>query len=124
MIHVPGILLAGPDTLSHCPDLLPHADDDNDGVTLLLPSLFVNIIDMALSHRIESTSTSDPLVLQAVQSMNKDVPLPFHSCLSDWQVKAGILSYQGRVYVSNNEPLHHSILQHCHEHETTGILDT
>ena len=97
MIHVPGKLLAGPDALSHCHDLLPNSDDDNDGVTLLPPSLFVNVIDVALSHRIESASASDPLVLQALQSMNDNIPLPFHSRLSDWQVKAGILTYQGRV---------------------------
>ena len=48
MIHVPRKLLAGPDALSRRPDLLPSEDADNDGVTLLPPSLFVNIIDTAL----------------------------------------------------------------------------
>ena len=120
MIHVPGKLLAGPDTLCPCPDLLPQSDNDNDGVTLLPPSLFINMIDVALSHRIGSASAGDPLVLQALQSMNKDIPLPPHSCLSDWQVKAGILTYQCRVYVPNDKPLCHSILQRCHDHETAG----
>ena len=63
MVHIPGKLLAGPDALSHRPDLLPLDDSDNDNVTLLLPSLFVNLIDTALSHRIESASAGDPLVL-------------------------------------------------------------
>ena len=112
--------MAGPDALSHHPDLLPQSDDDNDGVTLLSPSLFVNVIDIALSHRIESTSAGDPLVLQALQSMNEDIPLPFRSRLSDWQVEAGILTYQGRVYVPNDEPLCHTILQCCHDHEMAG----
>jgi hypothetical protein len=90
MIHVPGKLLTRPDTLSHHPDLLPTLDIDNEGVTLLPPSLFVNVIDIALSDCIEFTSAGDPLVLQALQSMNKDIPLPFCSHLSDWQAKAGI----------------------------------
>jgi hypothetical protein len=120
MIHGPGKLLTGPDALSHRPDLLPTSDLDNEGVTLLPPSLFVNVIDVALSHRIESTSAGDPLVLQALQSMNEDIPLPFHFRLSDWQVEAGILTYQGRVYVPNDNSLRKTILQRCHDHETTG----
>ena len=49
MVHVSGKLLAGPDALSRRPDLLPADDSDNANVTLLPPSLFVNIIDTALS---------------------------------------------------------------------------
>ena len=83
MVHVPGKLLTGPDALSHRPDLLPADDSDNTNVTLLPPSLFVNVIDTALSHQIESASASDPLILQALQSMHEDIPLPFHSRLAD-----------------------------------------
>ena len=127
MVHVPGKLLAGPDTLSRRPNLLSHSDDDNDGVTLLPPSLFVNVIDVALSHRVQSALAGGPLVLQALQSMNEDIPLPFHSRLSDWQVEAGILTYQGRIYVPNDNFLWHTILQCCHDHESAshpGYLKT
>ena len=105
MIHVPGKLLAGPDALSRRPDLLPSEDADNNGVTLLPPSLFVNIIDMALLQRIESASAGDPLVLQALQSMHEDIPLPFRSRLADWQVEAGILTYKGCIYVPTDDSL-------------------
>ena len=66
MIHVPGSQLAGPDALSRCPDLLPSITPENKGVTLLPPSLFINLIDTSLSHHIQSSSTSDPLVLQVL----------------------------------------------------------
>ena len=120
MIHVPEKLLAGPDALSHWPDLLPSEDADNDGVTLLPPSLFVNIIDTALSQRIKSASAGDPLVLQAFQSMHEDISLPFHSRLADWQVEAGILTYKGCVYVPADDSLRRTILERCHDHESAG----
>ena len=120
MIHVPGKLLAGPDALSRRPDLLPSEDADNDGVTLLPPSLFVNMIDTALSQRIESASAGDPLVLQALQSMHEDIPLPFCSRFADWQVEAGILTYKGRVYVPTDDSLWCTILERCHDHESAG----
>ena len=120
MIHVPRKLLAGPDTLSCRPDLLPSDGADNNGVTLLPLSLFINIIDTALSQRIESASASDPLVLQALQSMHEDIPLPFRSHLADWQVEAGILTYKGCVYVPADDSLRRTILEQCHDHESAG----
>ena len=127
MIHVPGKLLARPDALSRQPDLLPADDDDNAGVTLLPPSLFVNVINTALSQHIESASAGDPLVLQALQSMHADIPLPFRSRLTDWQVEAGILTYKGCVYIPTDDSLHRTILERCHDHASTshpGFLKT
>ena len=48
MVHVPGKLLFTPDALSTCPDLL-SPDDDNKGITLLPPSMFVCVTDATLS---------------------------------------------------------------------------
>ena len=123
MIHVPGRLLTRPNTLSYQPDLLPTDDIDNARVTSVIPpSLFINLIDTALSHHIQSASAGDPLVLQALQSLHEDIPLTFCSHLANWQVEAGILTYRGCVYNPANDPLHHFILNHCHhdDHESTG----
>ena len=99
IIHVPGSQLAGPDALSRRPDLLPSTTPENEGVTLLPPSLFVNLIDMSLSHHVQSSSASNPLVLQALQSMDGSIHPAFHSHLSDWQYAEGILIYKGHVYI-------------------------
>ena len=92
----------GPDALSRCPDLLPPTTPENEGVTLLPPSLFINLIDTSLSHRIQSSSTSNPLVLQALQSMDGLILPTFRSCLADWQYTEGVLTYKGRVYIPSN----------------------
>ena len=120
MIHVPGSHLAGPDACSCCPDLLLSSTSENNGVILLPPSLFINLTDMSLSHHIQSSSSSHPLVLQALQSMNGSIPPAFQSCLSDWQYTKGILTYKGCVYVPSDLPLCKAILTCCHDHETTG----
>ena len=120
MIHVPGSHLAGPDALSRCPDLLPPTMPENKEVTLLPPSLFINLIDTSLSHCIQSSSTSDPLVLQALQSMDGWISPAFHSCLSDWQYTEGVLTYRGHVYIPSDPSLCQAILACCHDHETMG----
>ena len=97
--------------------LLPP-DDDNEGITLLPPSMFVHVIDATLSYRITSASSDNPLVLQALQSMNEDISPTFHSFLSDWQITEGVLTYKGRIYIPDNDHLHCTILLHHHNHET------
>ena len=121
MVHVPGKLLVAPDALSRCPNLLPP-DDDNEDVMLLPPSMFVCVIDATLSHHITSASSDDPLVLQALQSMNEDILPAFHSCLSDWQITEGVLTYKGHIYmyVPDNDNLCCTILLHHHNHKTAG----
>ena len=120
MIHILGSHLAGPDALPRHPDLLPSTTPENEGVTLLPPFLFVNLIDTSLSHHIQSFLTSDPLILQALQSMDSSIPPAFRSRLSDWQYTKGILTYKGRVYIPSDPSLHQAILARCHDHETAG----
>ena len=122
MIHVPGSHLTGPDALSHRPDLLPSATPENEGVILLPPSLFINLIDTSLSHHIQSCSTSNLLVLQALQSTDGSIPPAFCSHLSDWQYTEDILTYKGQVYIPSNPSLQWGILVCCHDHETAGHL--
>ena len=86
MIHVPRKLLARPDALSCHPNLLPTDDNDNTGVTLLPSSLFVNLIDTALSQHIESAFASNPATeVSAILSYHiseKETPRPLLILLS------------------------------------------
>ena len=120
IVHVPGKLLASPDTLSCRSDLHSRKSDNTE--TILLPdSLFVNLIDSVLHSCISSASTTNPLILQHLQSsLEPSIPTAFHSCLSDWQISEGILTYKGPVYIPPDEPLQRSVMQWCHDHETTG----
>ena len=82
--------------------------------------MFVQVIDTALSYHITSAFFNNPLVFQALQSMNENIPPAFHSCLSDWQVTGGVLTYKGHIYVSNDDNLCHTIPLHHHDHKTAG----
>ena len=120
MIYVPRSHLTGPNALFRRPDLLPSTTPENEGVTLLPPSLFINLINTSLSHRIQFSLSSNPLVLQALQSIDGSIPPAFCSSLSDWQYTEGILTYQGRVYIPPDPSLWWAILLRCHDHETAG----
>ena len=125
--HIPGRSLCAPDALSHRPDHIPPHDTDNEAVTLLPDSLFVNLIDTSLSAKLHSSSASNPLILDALHTLPSKVPVKFHSHLSDWCYDAGILTYQDCIYVPADADFHHSIIAHHHNHPTAshpGVLKT
>ena len=79
LIHVPGRELAGPDALSRRPDLIPKENNDNEQITLLPESLFVNTIDLAIADKIAKSSEKDPVVLKTLQAKDEDLPTQFRS---------------------------------------------
>ena len=105
LIHVPGKELAGPDALLRRPDLIPKENNDNEQITLHPESLFVNTIDLAIADKIAKSLEKDPVVLKTLRAMDEDFPTQFRSRLSDWSYDAGILSYQGRIYIPDQDNL-------------------
>ena len=59
------------------------------------PSLFVNLIDTELNNKITRSSKKDPLVLNALQALEGEIPTQFRSQLSDESYDSGILAFQG-----------------------------
>ena len=120
LVHVPGSKLCAPDALSRRPDLIPKIDNDNEGVTLLPQSLFINHINTDLNEKIARSSEKDPLVLNALQALEGEVPTQFRSHLLDWSYDAGILTYQGRVFLPDRENIRQDIVKLHHDHPTAG----
>ena len=118
--HILGKDLSAPDTLSHHPDHIPASKTNNKAVTLLPDTLFINLIDSSLTDKLCSSSTSDPLVLDALHALPAKLPAKFHSCLSDWDYDAGILTYQNCVYVLADTDLHREVVAGHHDHPSTG----
>ena len=71
LVHIPGKELTGPDALSRRPDLIPKDTNNNDQVTLLPDSLFINIIDSAVANKIAKSSE------KVLQALNEDLPSQF-----------------------------------------------
>ena len=116
LIHVLGRELAGPDALSRRSNLIPKDNSDNDQVTLLPKSLFINIINLAITDKVAKSSERDPIVLKTLQAMDEDLPTQFRSRLSYWSYDTGILSYQGRIYTPDQDNLWLDLVKRFHDH--------
>ena len=112
--------------LRHCLDALSHYNqvdtslDNVDTAIIPLPAV-INILDLTLAHYIQSSSSTDPLVLRAIQNLSDDTPLFPRSLLADWTVDNGHLYIKDKcTYVP--PPTWSSLLHSIHSAPHSGHL--
>ena len=81
-IHMPSIAMGPADALSCLSDL--DVSLNNTNVMLLPDDLFICAIKIVLTSRIAASSSTDPLVLNAVQSLHHNSSFFPHSSPNDW----------------------------------------
>ena len=96
-VHVPGSAMGPVDALSHLVD--PDISSDNNNVTLLPDDLFICAIDTALVDKITSSTSTDLLVLDALNSLSNGSPLFPRSSLTDWHFSASCLYFKNHLYI-------------------------
>ena len=74
------------DALSRRPDFVPVDDDNNNDITMLPDSLFINLIDTKLQERIALCSTMDKDAIDALSTLLEE---PNVTCdeLQDWTLE-------------------------------------
>ena len=88
---------------------------DNTDVQLLPPNTFdqqLRAIDVALADKIKDSSSSNPLVLQAVHQMEKELPLLNRSRAENWTFDNRQLYYKTHLYVP--KLAHHDLVATAH----------
>ena len=75
-------------------DLIDTTDDNVD-VAIVPDPMVIEALDLSLVCHIKSSSSSDPLVLKAIQAIQDGFPLFPHSALADWTFKDGHLYFKG-----------------------------
>ena len=82
---------------------------DNVNTPILLDPMVINVLNLALSHHIQSSSTSDPFVLKALAALDDGSPLCTCASLLDWSFDNRHLYFHNQMYVL---PSAHSTLLH------------
>ena len=100
LVHTPGHKMVQSDTLSRRPDFVPVDDDDNDDMTMLPDSLFINLIDTELQERIALCNTMDKDAIDALSTLLGDPNITRHE-LEDWTLEKfngkNILFFKGKI---------------------------
>ena len=115
-VHIPGSAMGPADTLSHLAD--PDTSSNNTDVTLLPDDLFLCAIDTTLVDKITSSTTSDPLVLDALKGLPVGSPIFPWSSLSDWHFSNSCLYFKNHLYIPPNT--RHDLVTSVHSSLTSG----
>ena len=104
------------DTLSRH-NVVDTSLDNADSAICLEPTI-INALDLALAKHVQTSSCSDPLVLCAINSLQKGSPLFSHSTLTDWTFEGDHLYYKGWMYIPPSA--HHTLVTSLHNSSTLG----
>ena len=112
------------DTLSHRPDHGIGAEHDNEDVTLLPETLFVNLIDLKLQQCIHEMKDIDPSIDPIYLALKRNTPSTLLPDLKDWKIERinedEVLYYKDKLYIPKDIPLRWDILKMFHDHKTAG----
>ncbi len=117
LIHLPGEKMAQADALSRRPDHDLGDDHDNENVTILPDSIFINFLDTELRQGLQHPTLSGPELFKEFQRKGI-IQDP-----KDWRVDdtdGTTLLYQERQYVPDDIDLRRSIVQRYHDSPTAG----
>ena len=112
----PGTKMAPADALSRR-DSVDTSSDNLD--TAICPEpMVIAALDIALARHITSSSTSDPLVLRAIENLRTGSPLFPRSSVKDWTYEGGHLYFKGRMYIPPDA--RHTLVSSLHSSPTLG----
>ena len=112
----PGAWMVPTDALSQ-KDLIDTADDNAD-IAIIPDPVVIQALDLSLTHHINSSSSSNPLILKVIQAMQDGSPLFPRSALADWTFEDGHLYFKGQMHVP--PAACHSLICSLHESPTSG----
>ena len=64
-----------------------------------LEPVIIQALDLALAQKVQSSTQSDPLELQAFKALKLGSPLFSHLSKDDWHMTNGHLCFKGRMYI-------------------------
>ena len=112
----PGTKMAPADALSRRDSI--DTSLDNLDMAICLEPMVIGALDLALVRHITSSSTSNPLVLRAIESLHAGSPLFPHSSVKDWTYEGGHLYFKGRMYIPPDTC--HTLVSSLHSSPTLG----
>ena len=69
---------------------------------MLPDNLFILLIATDLKDKIATATKNDELTIKIKDCLQKQLPPPMHTALSDWSFTNDLITYKEKVYVPTN----------------------
>ena len=108
--------MAPADTLSRQDSV--DTSEDNTNAAICPEPAVIRALDLSLARHIQKSSSSDPLVLRAIENLHNNTPLFPRSLIKDWKYDDGHLYYKEQMYIPPEA--RHSLVSSLHSSPTLG----
>ena len=81
---------------------------------MLPDNLFISLIATDLKDRITTTTRDDELATKIKDCLQKQLPPPMHTALSNWTFMDDLITYKGKVYIPTNMELQKEVITSFH----------
>ena len=72
---------------------------------MLPKDMFISLIATDLRDKIMAATEADELTTKIKACLQKQLPLPMHTALSDWAFTDCLIAYKGKIYVPTDMEL-------------------
>ena len=95
-------------------------EEDDETIIMLPEDMFISLIATDLRDKIVTATEADELATQIKDCLQKQLPPPMHTVLSDWSFTDGLIAYKGKVYILTNLELQKEVVTSFHNSPLTG----
>ena len=85
---------------------------DNMEAAICPEPAIIGVLDLALAKHVQTSSSSDPLVLRAIENLHAGTLLFPHSSVKDWTYEGGHLYHKNRLYIPPD--VRHTLVSSLH----------
>ena len=87
---------------------------------MLPEDMFISLIATDLKDKIATTTEADELAIKIKDCLEKQLPPPMHTTLSDWSFTDSLIAYKGKIYILTNMELQKEIVTSFHDSLLAG----
>ena len=85
-----------------------------------MEDMFISLVATNLRDKIAIATQADDLAMKIRDCLQKQLPPPMHTALSNWTFTDGLMTYKGKVYVPTNTELHKEVVTSFHDSPLAG----
>ena len=92
-----------------------HITEEDDETIIMLPNkMFISLTATDLKDKIVTATKDNELATKIRDCLQKQLPPPMHTALSNWSLTEDLITYKGKVYILTDIELWKEVVTSFH----------
>ena len=97
-----------------------HVTEEDETIVMLPDEMFISLIATNLRDKTATATKDDELATKIKDCMQKQLPLPMCTMLSNWSFTDDLMTYKGKVYIPTDTELRKEVITSFHDSLLAG----